>query len=88
MNEQQQIEVAAPARKRLAAFQIIEREGLEKAIFSRVGTAFVNKDGSLNIYLDAIPLGGKIQVREERDRSVEWAQRRAGTLAASAEAKA
>ena len=87
MNEQQQNEAAAPARKRLAAFQIIEREGLEKAIFSRVGTAFVNKDGSLNILLDAIPLGGKIQVREERDRG-EWAQKRTGALAASAEAKA
>ena len=87
MNEQQQNEAAAPARKRLAAFQIIEREGLEKAIFSRVGTAFVNKDGSLNIFLDAIPLGGKIQVREERDRG-EWSQKRTGALAASAEAKA
>ena len=87
MNDQQQMDVAAP-RKRLAAYQIIEREGLEKAIFARVGTAFVNKDGSLNILLDSIPLGGKIQIREERDRSAEWAQRRGGVLASGAEPKA
>ncbi len=87
MNEQQQMDGAAPARKRLAAFQIIEREGMEKAIFARVGTAFVNRDGSLNLLLDSIPLSGKIQIREERDRS-EWAPRRPGALATGAEAKA
>jgi len=31
----------------------------------RVGVAFVNRDGSVNVYLDAVPLSGKLQIREE-----------------------
>jgi hypothetical protein len=35
----------------------------------RVGTAFPNKDESLNLYLDVLPLEGKLQIRafDERD---------------------
>ena len=29
----------------------------------RVGSAFANRDGSETILLDAVPLGGKLQVR-------------------------
>jgi hypothetical protein len=86
--EQQEIATAAPARKKLIAYNIIEREGLEKAIWSRVGTAFVNRDGSLNIHLDALPVHGKLHVREERERT-EWAPRNPKTTpgaAAGAEA--
>ncbi|MGZ6143511.1 MAG: hypothetical protein ACXWLM_09235, partial [Myxococcales bacterium] len=48
-----------------AAFNIIERgEGAgKKRIWSRVGSAFKNRDGSFNIYLDSFPLGGKVQIR-------------------------
>ena len=30
----------------------------------RAGSAFVNKDGSLNILLDVLPLDGKLHVRD------------------------
>lgn len=38
------------------AYHIRKEEGQEKPFFSRVGKAFVNKDGSLNLLLDALPL--------------------------------
>ncbi len=49
--------------KRLTVFAIknTDRRG---SIWTRVGTAFVNKDESLNVFLDAIPLDGKLHCRE------------------------
>jgi hypothetical protein len=46
----------------------IERNG--KTFWVRSGTAFTNKDSSINIYLDVLPSNGKLQLREfdERDR--------------------
>jgi hypothetical protein len=31
------------------------RNGEEKSFFNRIGRAFVNKDGSINLFLDYIP---------------------------------
>ena len=39
-----------------------EKPGV-KAFWMRVGRAFVNHDGSLNVYLDAIPAHGKRSCR-------------------------
>lgn len=51
------------AGKRLTVFTIrnTERRG---TIWTRIGTAFVNKDESLNIYLDALPIDGMLHCRE------------------------
>lgn len=49
-----------------AVYVIIENERLEKPLFKRIGTAFVNKDDSLNVFLDALPIGGKLHIREPR----------------------
>ena len=47
------------------AFQISEgKDG--KSHWTRIGMAFVNKDGSLNVYLDALPLDGKLQIRDRK----------------------
>lgn len=71
----QEISSSAPAaptapavgrKPQLAAFNIIERPGLEKPIWSRIGSAWVNRDGSFSLVLDSLPLGGKIHLREER----------------------
>jgi hypothetical protein len=46
---------------------IVERTGaggVTKSFWTRVGVAFVNRDGSLTVNLDAIPISGKLQVRE------------------------
>ena len=56
-------------RKPKGVYVIIEKETLEKPVFRRVGTAFVNRDDSMNVYLDAVPLTGKLHIREaERAR--------------------
>jgi hypothetical protein len=33
------------------------RNGEEKTFFNRVGRGFVNKDGSINIFLESLPVG-------------------------------
>jgi len=35
-----------------------------RSYWTRVGVGFVNRDGSLNLRLDAIPINGQLQVRE------------------------
>jgi hypothetical protein len=52
--------------KRLAVFSI--REGKGGSVWVRAGTAFVNKDGSLNLLLDVLPLDGKLHVREAGEK--------------------
>ncbi len=32
-------------------------------VWIRAGSAFVNRDGSINLYLDVLPLDGKLHVR-------------------------
>jgi len=47
------------------AFTIVEgKDG--KSRWTKVGAAFVNKDGSMNVILDALPCDGKLQIRERR----------------------
>jgi len=49
-------------------YTIVEREGRDKSLWIRVGSAFENRDGSLTILLDALPVNGKLQVRERKPR--------------------
>jgi len=37
-----------------------------KSHWTRIGAAFVNRDGSINAYLDAFPRDGKIQIRDRK----------------------
>ena len=45
-------------------FTIIEADQMERPIFRRIGTAFVNQDQSLNVLLDAAPISGKLHIRD------------------------
>jgi hypothetical protein len=36
-------------------YHLKKEEGREKAFFNRIGKAFTNRDGSLNVILDYIP---------------------------------
>ncbi|MBI2962675.1 MAG: hypothetical protein HYY35_02880 [Deltaproteobacteria bacterium] len=38
-------------------------EGRDRSRWVRVGVAFDNRDGSLNVLLDALPLSGRLQIR-------------------------
>lgn len=47
----------------------ITRRG-EKSYFNRIGTAFVNKDGSLNVILFANPVNGELHIRDPKPKEV------------------
>jgi hypothetical protein len=47
-------------------FTVVDRGG-GKSYWTRVGIGFVNRDGSLNLRLDAIPTNGTLHVRDYED---------------------
>ena len=58
---------------RLDAFTIVERaqkgnasdaDDSEKKYWVKIGAAFVNRDESLNVYLDAVPVNGMLHLRK------------------------
>jgi hypothetical protein len=42
---------------------VISERG-QKSYWNRVGVAFVNNDGSINVKLDAMPVTGELQIRD------------------------
>lgn len=64
-------------KKPKGVFVIIENERLTKPIWVRVGTAWVNRDDSLNLVLDALPIGGKLHVRDLLERENHNSEREA-----------
>jgi hypothetical protein len=53
-------------KKNLTVYAIIDRDS-RPSIWLKVGAAFANQDGSLNLVLDAFPIGtNRLQVRERR----------------------
>ena len=57
----------AAAHHRRAVFVITEKttpEG-QRSYWTKVGAAFDNRDGSVTIKLDALPLSGTLQIRDE-----------------------
>jgi len=44
------------------AYVITQRK--DKNFWNRVGVAFVNSDGSINVKLEAVPVSGEIQIRD------------------------
>ena len=54
--------------RRLQVWAIPESRDGEKAFWVRIGRAFTNRDGSINLLLDALPLGtNRLQIREAKD---------------------
>ncbi len=47
-----------------AVYTIVDSEKLDKPVFRRIGTGFVNRDASLSIVLDALPVSGRLHVRD------------------------
>ena len=58
----------AKETKMKAVFTIVEGDKLKKALFRRIGTGFVNRDASLNVFLDALPVSGKLHIRDIEPR--------------------
>jgi hypothetical protein len=70
-------------------YVINERSG--RNFWSKIGVAFQNADGSLNVKLDAIPVGGEMQIRDfvpKEDGANEGSERRNGKGTPRSEARA
>ncbi len=48
------------------AYHIKHEEGREKPFFNRIGRAFVNRNGSINLFLDYLPLP---TIKKDKDSS-------------------
>ncbi len=60
---------------RFTVFSIRESktsEGRVSSVWVRAGSAWLNVDGSMNVFLDVLPLDGKLHIREalEKDSDV------------------
>jgi len=53
-------------RKWKAVYTIVEqkKEGVDQKFWFRIGTSFVNKDESINVKLDALPVNGTLHIRD------------------------
>jgi len=40
----------------------------EKDYWNRIGNAFVNRDGSLTVKLNALPINGQLQIRDPKPK--------------------
>ena len=58
--------MAQGTQNRKVAYSITERDG--KTYWSKIGMAFVNRDGSITVNLEALPVSGKLQLRDEEER--------------------
>ncbi len=55
------------ARRRFKEVWLVEDRREGKAFWTRVGTAFENRDGSWNVRLSAVPVGnGNLNIRDPR----------------------
>ena len=54
------------ASKMKVVYVISERNS--KSYWTRIGVAFVNHDGSLNVKLEAVPVSGELQIRDYSPR--------------------
>ena len=57
----------SPSADWKVVYAIVERG--PKKHWLRIGMAFVNRDGSLNVRLDAVPLSGQLHIRDDAPRS-------------------
>lgn len=57
---------ASAAKGMKVVYTITERSG--RSFWTRIGAAFTNRDGSLNVRLDATPVNGQLQIREWEPR--------------------
>ncbi len=54
--------------KRLTVFSLKKNERSGATVWVRAGNAYVNKDGSMNIWLDVLPLNGTLHIRETQEK--------------------
>jgi hypothetical protein len=67
---------------------VVTQRGTQK-YWTRIGVAFVNRDGSINVKLEAVPVSGEIHVRDyvprDESRSPTLLSQKAGNGQAESE---
>lgn len=53
--------------QRKEVFHIKDLGDGKKSLWTRIGSAFVNKDGSINAFLEALPIDGRLHIRDPRE---------------------
>lgn len=51
-------------RQMMLAYTVTERG--DRTFWTRIGVAFTNKDGSINVKLDAVPVSGTLCLRSAK----------------------
>jgi hypothetical protein len=62
-----------PSAKPLAVYTVVEKPGSDRNYWTRVGAAWINRDQSINVTLDALPVNGKLHIREAVERARDGA---------------
>jgi hypothetical protein len=52
-----------------------EKNGEKKTHWTNIGTAFENRDGSLTVMLNALPIGNRLIIKEKQERKEGEPQR-------------
>ena len=67
----QQIQTESESRSKnyQVVYTVVTRERDGQKFWLRVGAAFRNRDGSVNVKLDAMPTNGELQIRDPRPES-------------------
>ena len=47
-----------------AVYTVVEGTAPDRPLLRRIGTGFVNRDASLSIVLDTLPVSGRLHVRD------------------------
>lgn len=53
---------------RKAVYTIVSRGEGKQDFWLQIGVAFVNRDGSLNVKLDALPVNGAMHIRDVSEK--------------------
>ncbi len=64
----------AEMSQRKDVFHIKELGDNRKSVWTRIGSAFVNRDGSINALLDVVPIDGKLHIRDPRENKTKERQ--------------
>lgn len=55
-------------------YTVREGKGDKKGFWVQIGSAWTNKDGSLSAELDALPVNGRVVIRERRAQDEQSAE--------------
>ena len=56
-------------------YVVTERGENKRDSWSKIGVAFINRDDSLNVILDAVPLTGKLHIRDRQKNQPQTKER-------------